>query len=73
MEVLIQQFLKNYLLRFHGIRLLFDESNPLIFQMCFMMRTIAYMCPNMIDFDVVDFSECRSNIKVISFDAQCIL
>ena len=33
--------------------------------MCFMRRTIAYICPN-INFDVVDFSECRSE-EVISF------
>ena len=30
--------------------------------MCFIRRTIAYLCPNMINFDAVNFS---------SFDAQC--
>ena len=36
------------------------------FQMCFTKRTIAYLCLNMINFDVVDFSERRSE-EVISF------
>ena len=30
--------------------------------MCLIRRTIAYLCPNMINFDVVDFSECRSEV-----------
>ena len=53
-------FQKNYLLRFHRIFFLFDKSSPLIFQMCFMRRTIAYLCPNIIYFDASDFSERRS-------------
>ena len=59
-------FMKNYLLQFYHIYLLFDESNPLFLQMCFMRITIAYLCPNMIHFDVVDFSE-RHSKEVISF------
>ena len=38
----------------------FDKSNPLIFQMCSMRSIIAYLCPNIINFDVVEFSERRS-------------
>ena len=63
MEVLNEQFVifeKNYLLGFHRIFLLYDKSNPLIIQICFMRRTIAYLCPNMIHFDEVDFSERHS-------------
>ena len=51
-------------MKFHSIFLLFDKSNPLNFQMCFMRR--AYLCPNMIHFDAVNFSERRSE-EVISF------
>ena len=28
--------------------------------MCLLRNIIAYMCPKMINFDAVDFSECRS-------------
>ena len=69
MEVLSGQFLwslKNYLLRLHHIFLLFDKSIPLIFQMCFKSSIIAYLCRNMIDFNVVGFSEHCSE-EVISF------
>ena len=59
-------FLKTDLLKFHHISLLFDKSNPLIFQMCFIRRHIVYLCPNMTNFAVVDFSERRSG-EVISF------
>ena len=52
-------------LQFH-IFLLSDKSNPLIFQMCFIRRTIAYLCQNMINFDVVDFCERRFE-EVTSF------
>ena len=31
---------------------------------------MAYLCPEMINFDAVEVSECHSK-KVISFDAQC--
>ena len=58
-EVLSEQFLwflKNDLLWFH----LFDKSIPLIFQMCIMRRNSAYLCPNMINFNVVYFSERHS-------------
>ena len=70
-EVFSEQFLwflKNFLLQFHHIFLLLDKSNPLIFQMCFIRSNIAYQCPNMIHFDVVDFRECHSEEV---FDAQC--
>ena len=56
-------FLKNYLLQFHSIFLLFDKSIPLKFQMCFISSTLAYLCPNMIIFNVLnvlDFCEHRS-------------
>ena len=59
---------KNDLLRFHHI-FLFGKSNPLIFQKCFIRRTIAYLCLNIINFDAVDFSERRS--EEVSFEAQC--
>ena len=59
-------FDKNFLLQFHPIFLPFDKSNPLIFPMCFIMSTTADLCPNMINFDVVDFSERRSK-DVINF------
>ena len=65
---------KNDLLRFHRIFLPFDSSKPLLlfFQM-FLLRSIkAYLCPNMIDFHGVDFSECRSEEVIAPFDAQCI-
>ena len=62
----VSVILKNDHLQFHHIFLLFDKGNPLIFQMCFIRRTIAYLCPNTINFDVVDFSERRSE-DVIGF------
>ena len=40
--------------------LLFGKSNLLIFQMCFIRITIAYLCLNVITFDAVDFSERHS-------------
>ena len=40
----------------------YDNSYPMIFQMCFIRSTVAYQCPN-IKFDVLD----------VSFDAQCNL
>ena len=54
------------LLRFHRIFLLFAKSNTLNFQMCPIRRSIAYFCPNMINFDSVDFAERRSE-EVINF------
>ena len=61
-------FSKNYLLQFCRIFLLFDTSKPLsLFFQIFLLRSIkAYTCPNMINFDGVNFSEHRSE-KVISF------
>ena len=43
------------MLHFLRIFLHFDYSNPLIFQMCFMKRTMAYLCPKMINFNAVDY------------------
>ena len=43
--------------------LLFDKSNHLIFQICFIRRAIAYLSQN-IKFDVMDFSERRSEEMV---------
>ena len=40
--------------------LLIGKSNLLIFQMCFIRRTIPYLFLNMIKFDAVDFNERRS-------------
>ena len=67
-QVLSEQFLwflKNdsFVMSLH---FLLDKSNPLIFQMCFIWNTIAYLCPNMIYFDAVYFSE-RCSEEVISF------
>ena len=44
----------------------FWQSNILIFQLCVIWRTVAYLCLNMINFDAVDISERRSE-EVISF------
>ena len=51
------------------IFLLFDIRKPLIFLMSLLMSTItkAYLCPNMINFDGVDFSEYRSEVVVRFF------
>ena len=38
--------------------------------MCFMRKTIAYLCLNMINFDAVDFSERRSEEVISFFDAR---
>ena len=39
----------------------FWRKQTFAFQMCLLKSTLAYqMCPNMINFDVVDFSEFRS-------------
>ena len=66
-----EQFLrisKNDLSWFHRIFLLFDTNKPFFLQM-FLLRSIkACLRPNtwMINFDAVDFSECRPE-EVISF------
>ena len=57
---------ENDLLQFHCIFLPFVQSKLLVFQMCFIRRTIAYLCLNMINFNAVDFSELCSE-EVISF------
>ena len=40
--------------------------------MCFIRKTIAYLCLNMINFDAVDFSECRSE-EVMFHLMLCVL
>ena len=47
--------------------LLFEARISCVFFLIFLLRSIkAYLCPNMINFDAVDFSEHRSE-EVISF------
>ena len=58
--------LKSDLLRFHPILLLFYSTKRLFFEMCLVRSTIAKLCRNMIHFDALGFSECRSE-EVISF------
>ena len=53
-------FLKNYLLRFHLILLLFYSSKRLFHEMCLVRSTVANLCQIMIHFIALDFSECRS-------------
>ena len=60
------RFSKNDLSRFNRIFLLFEARKSCVFQI-FLLRSIkAYLCPNIINFDSVDFSERRPD-KVISF------
>ena len=60
------QFLKNYLSWFNRISLLFDVRKSCVFQI-FLLRSIkASLCPNIINFDSVDFSG-RHPEEVISF------
>ena len=49
--------------------LLFDTRKSCVFQIFLLLRSIikAYLCPNMIDFDCVDFSERGAWILVINF------
>ena len=66
-------FRKNYLLCLNRIFLLFDTRKSCVFQIFFILRSIkAYLCPNMIHFDIVDFSERQPEEVISSFDAQCI-
>ena len=58
-------FLKSDLLWFHPILLLFDSTKHLLFEMSVVTSTVVKLCPNMIHFDAVEFSECRSE-EVIS-------
>ena len=59
------RFSKNYLSLFNHIFLLFDARKSCVFQI-FLLRSIkAYLCPNIINFDCVDFSERRPE-EVIS-------
>ena len=45
---------------------LFGSSKPLFLDVLNKDITVAYLCPKMINFDMVDFSECRSE-EVISY------
>ena len=59
-------FRKYYLSCFNRIFLLFEERKSCAFQI-FLLRSIqAYLYPNIINFDSVDFSERRPE-EVISF------
>ena len=59
-------FSKNDLSWFNRIFFLFDTRKSYVFQI-FLLRSIeAYLCPNIINFDGVDFSEGRPE-EVISF------
>ena len=62
-------FQKITLLRFHHIFLPFDTSKPLCFQMfCVKEYIKAYQCPNMINFDRVNFSEgCSQEVYGVYF------
>ena len=60
------RFLKNDLSWFNHICLLFDARKSCVCQI-FLLRSIkAYLCPNIINFGSVDFSERRLE-EVISF------
>ena len=50
--------LRNGLLQYHPIFLLFDSSKPLFLDTCLIRITIANLCPNMTHFDAQDFSWC---------------
>ena len=53
--------------------LLFEARISCVF-LIFLLRSIkAYLCPNMINFDAVDFSERRPEEVISIFDAQCTL
>ena len=55
----VSAIFENYLSGFHRIFLLFDTRKSCVFQI-FLLRSIkAYLCPNTINFDSVDFSERR--------------
>ena len=69
MELAYKQFLrfsKNDLSWFNHIFLLFEARKSYGFQI-FLLRSIkAYLCPNIVNFDGVDFCERRPE-EVISF------
>ena len=60
------RFSKNYLLWFNRILLLFDTKKSFVFQILLLRSIKAYFCPNIINFDSMDFSERRPE-EVISF------
>ena len=67
---LAEQFLrfsKSDLSGFHCIFILFGRSKSCVFQI-FLLRSIkASLCPNMINFDAVDFSEHRPEEVIYKF------
>ena len=60
------RFSKNDLSWFNRIFLLFDARKSCVFQIFFLRSIEAYLCPNIIIFYTVDFSERRPE-EVISF------
>ena len=65
-------FLKSDLLRFHPQFTPFWLNQTFVFEMYLVTSTIANMCPNVIHFDAMDFSACRSEkVMFLSFDVQC--
>ena len=60
------RFSKNDLSGFHHIFLLFDKRKSGVFQIFLLRSSKAYLCPNIINFDRVNFSERRPE-EAISF------
>ena len=60
-------FLKNDLLWFHCMLLLFDSSKHLFFEMCLVRSTLTILYPIMSHFSALDFGECRSEEVVSLF------
>ena len=60
------RFSKNYLSWFNRVSLLFDTRTYCVFQKFFLSRIKVYLCPNIINFNAVDFGERRPE-EVISF------
>ena len=54
---------------FTAFSLLFDKSNPLIFEMCVIRRTIAYLC-YLLTFGV--FTSAISSIRTILNLFECL-
>ena len=72
MEVLSRAVIQVKQSNFHRILLLFHKSNPLIIQMCFTRRIIAYLCPNtwliLMGWILMSFTLKK---WYVSSDAQC--
>ena len=62
------RFSQNYLSWFNHIFLLFDKRNLAFFRLIFLLRSIkVYLCPNIINFDSVDFCERRPEEVICLF------